>query len=134
MSDEHDGGRSDDLVPDGGGPAPDEMATPSLDTVFDLLSNRRRRYAIYHLVDESPGTVEYTALAEQVAVWEVADEDPSESRIETVAADLYHSHLPKLDAENVVDFDPRSGVVRFWGQPTIEEYAEHAAYRELPER
>jgi len=129
MSDGYDGGHPDD-----GSPGPDDTVTPSLDTVFDLLSDRRRRYALYHLVGEGPGTVDYTALAERIASWEVADGDPSESRVETVAADLYHSHLPKLDAENVVEFDPRSGDVRFRGQPTVEEYAEHAAHQELPER
>jgi len=133
MSDEH-GGNSDGFVPDGGSPEPDGPSSPSLDTVFDLLADRRRRYAIYHLVDEGPGTVEYTTLAERVAAWETDDGDPAEDRVETVAADLYHSHLPKLDAESVADFDPRSGVVRFRGQPTVEEYAEHAAYQELSER
>ncbi|WP_202614413.1 DUF7344 domain-containing protein [Halostella litorea] len=128
MSDDHDGDSPGDARPDGGGTTP-----PSLDTVFDLLSDRRRRYALYHLVEAGPTTVEYTSLAERVADWEADGDEASADRVETVAADLYHSHLPKLDAENVVDFDPRSGVVRYRGQPTVEEYAEHAAHQELPE-
>lgn len=119
-------------VADGARPA-GPVATPSLDTVFDLLSNRRRRYAVYYLVDDGGDPVDCEALAERVAAWEVGD-DPSDERVERVAADLTHIHLPKLDAANVVDFDDRSGQVRFWGQPSVEEYAEHAAMQELPDR
>jgi len=121
-------------VADGGGPSADGVATLTLDTVFSLLSNRRRRYVIYCLLDGETETVECSALAERVAAWEADDGDPTEERLEAVSADLYHSHLPRLDAENVVDFDPRTEVVRFRGQPTVEEYAEHAAYQELPDR
>ncbi|WP_121822014.1 DUF7344 domain-containing protein [Halostella salina] len=126
MSDDHAEDPADDIVCDGG-------AALTLDTVFSLLSNRRRRYAIYCLLDTETETIEYGALAEQVAAWE-ENGDPTEAQLESVRADLYHSHLPRLDAENVADFDPRSGVVRFRGQPTVEEYAEHAAHQELPDR
>ncbi len=107
-------------------------SAPSLDTVFDLLSARRRRYVIYYLVDMDDDTVDCDSLVEHVASLE-ADTDPSAERIDRIAADLYQIHLPKLDDAGVVDFDSRSDTVRFWGQPSIEEYAEHAAMQELPD-
>ena len=130
MSDD-DGDDTDDSRVDTGENG--SVPTPSLDTVFDLLSDQRRRYVLYHLVNAADDTVGYEDLAEQVAVWE-AGGDPSEDHVDRVATDLYHIHLPKLTESNVVDFDQRSGDVRFWGQPTVEEYAEHAAMQELSDR
>jgi hypothetical protein len=130
MSDDDGDDTDDDRA---GAGASDPVSTPSLDTVFDLLSDQRRRYVLYHLVNAADDTVDYEDLAEQVAVWE-AGGDPSDEHVERVATDLYHSHLPKLTESNVVDFDQRSGDVRFWGQPTVEEYAEHAAMQELCDR
>lgn len=132
MSDDH-GDGADDGRSDAGANGERSTPTPSLDTVFDLLSDQRRRYVLYHLVNAGDDVVDYEDLAEQVAVWE-AEGDPSEDHVDRVAANLYHIHLPKLTDANVIDFDQRSGDVRFWGQPTVEEYAEHAAMQELSER
>jgi hypothetical protein len=107
--------------------------TLPLDDVFDLLAEQRRRYAIYYFIDAEDDTVDFEALAEQIAAWET-DGDPSTERVDQVSIDLYQVHLPKLDEAAVVDFDHRSNTVRFWGQPSIEEYAEHAAMQELPDR
>ena len=128
-----DGNDIDDGRVDTGAHGEGSVPTPSLDTVFDLLSNQRRRYVLYHLMNAADDTVDYEALAEQVAVWE-AGSDPSEEHVDEVATDLYHIHLPKLTESSIVDFDQRSGDVRFWGQPTVEEYAEHAAMQELSDR
>jgi hypothetical protein len=105
-------------------------STLPLDVVFDLLSEQRRRYAVYYLIDAADDTVDFDALAEQVAAWDASGE-PSAELVDRVCVDLYQVHLPKLDEASVIDFDHRSRTVRFWGQPSIEEYAEHAAMQEL---
>lgn len=109
------------------------VTTPSLDAVFDLLSDRRRRFMLYCLVDASDGFAELEALVDRVAVMEadVDDEPLTDALRKRVAIDLRHRHLPKVAEVDIVDYDDRSGMVRYWGQPTLEEYLEHTAYKEF---
>lgn len=81
-------------------------------TISDLLSHRRRRYALYYLVG-----CDYAAsvdeLVEQVAVWETetcAPDVPDEV-YERVHTDMYHVHLPKLAEAGAIDYDPDSDLV-----------------------
>jgi DNA-binding transcriptional ArsR family regulator len=79
---------------------------PSLDTVFQILSNRRRRFVLYFLteVDDPIGREE---LARRIATWE-RDEDigdvPSDE-IARVTVSLDHAHLPRLEDGGVVSYD-----------------------------
>ncbi|WP_435182022.1 DUF7344 domain-containing protein [Halorussus sp. AFM4] len=94
----------------------------SLDTVFALLRDRRRRFALRALADrESP--VALDGLAAAVARREAADADgpPREASgtaapasptpdatpaaTDDVAEALHHVHLPKLADAGVVDYD-----------------------------
>ncbi len=120
-------------------------ATPSLDLVFDLLSNGRRRYALYYLNQRSDGVATVAALAKNVVAFErVAAEDadrdstrsPSDRDGEsagrgTVRLELRHVHLPKLEGAGVLEYDRRSETVRYWGQPSLEEWLEHAHHKEM---
>lgn len=112
--------------------------TLSFDTVFDLLSNRRRRFAIHHLMGLDDGTADVDEIAERIAAWErelidaESDSDPDDSHERRVLMTLTEIHLPKLADTNVIDYDVRSGFVRYWGHPVVEEYAEHVASAELP--
>ncbi|QCC60429.1 hypothetical protein NP511_00285 [Natrinema thermotolerans] len=121
-------------------------AMPSLDLVFDLLSNRRRRYALYYLNQQSDGVATVAALAQNVVAFErIAaedadrdsarsppdrDADPADER-ETVRVELRHVHLPKLEDAGVLEHDRRSETVRYWGQPSLEEWLEHAHHKEM---
>ncbi|MFC3957429.1 DUF7344 domain-containing protein [Halovivax cerinus] len=74
--------------------------------VFDLLSNRRRRYTIHYCkqVDEP---VELGELAEQVAAWEL-DKDVAEltsAERKRVYTALQQTHLPTLERADVVEFE-----------------------------
>ncbi|WP_254535486.1 DUF7344 domain-containing protein [Halomarina litorea] len=93
--------------------AADAAEEPDEDDLFDLLSNRRRRYALHYLKQRG-GTVELRDLAEQVAAWEydsaVRDLDRRErKRVKTA---LHQFHLPKMDDVGVVEYDARLGRVR----------------------
>jgi hypothetical protein len=46
---------------------------------------------------------------------------------EELVEELVEEHLPQLSAAGVVDFDDRSGTVRYHGQPTVEKWLEHVA-------
>lgn len=83
-----------------------EPQTLSLDVVFDVLSNERRRRTIRYLLAE-PGTITLGDLAEHIASLE--NGKPEEALTSTerkrVYICLYQSHLPKLDDADIVDFD-----------------------------
>jgi len=92
---------------------------PTEQEVFDILSNRRRRYALYALADDDAATI--GSLAEQIAAWEnectVTDITSAERK--RVYTALQQSHLPKLERTGLVSFDRESGRVR--PTDTVEE-------------
>ncbi|MXR40974.1 hypothetical protein GRX01_06415 [Halobaculum sp. WSA2] len=85
----------------------------SEDTLYSVLSNRRRRYTIHYLKQrEEPVSVQ--DLAERVAAWE-NDKRPSEitsQERKRVYVSLYQSHLDTLDGEGIVEYDSDAGTVR----------------------
>jgi hypothetical protein len=113
-----------------------DEAAPSLDLVFDLLSNRRRRYALYYLYEQPDGVATVDELADNVVAIErrtsSSDPDvgPDELR-QTVHTELQHVHLPKLADAGTLEHDGRSDTVRYWTQPSLEEWLEHAYHKEL---
>lgn len=84
----------------------------SLDALFSLLSDRRRRYGITLLSERDP-PVALTEVATAVAARE-NDTDPdgvSRPTADGVAAAFHHVHFPKLDEAGVVDYDRESNTV-----------------------
>ena len=74
--------------------------------VFDLLSNRRRRYAI-HYCKRVGEPVTLSDLAEQVAAWELEKEvsELTSAERKRVYTALQQIHLPTLERANVVEFE-----------------------------
>lgn len=92
------------------GPTDDESL--STDTVYRVLSDKRRRYALHYLKQRKE-PVSVRELAEQVAAWEndkAVDELTSQERKRVYIA-LYQSHLPTLHKEGVVAYDADRGRV-----------------------
>lgn len=85
------------------------------DRIFGALSVRRRRYVLYYLEHTEPATI--TDVARHVAAWETdaspASLDEEAEPVRRVLASLYHHHLPKLADHGLVEYDPRSGDIRF---------------------
>jgi len=100
---------SDVVDADAGG---DEQEQLSRDLVFDVLKNRRRRYALHYL-RRAEETVQLSELAEQVAAWEndIAVDAISAAERKRVYTALYQSHLPKLDDAGIVDYNQNRGIV-----------------------
>ena len=87
----------------------------TLDDVFHVLQNGRRRDAIeYILARPEQETFEMSDIAEQVAAWEndkpVAQITSAERQRVYIA--LYQTHLPKLDAKGVIEYEQNRGTVR----------------------
>jgi hypothetical protein len=109
------------------------VTTPSFDTLFDLLADSRRRYALYALVGAEDGLADVETLADEVAMWEARTDDTTISdAIRTEIEDeLRETHLPCLAEADILEYDDRSDVARYWRQPTLEEYLEHTHYKEF---
>lgn len=105
------------------------LSAPSLDAVFEILSARRRRYVLYSLHEAPEGVASIEDVAERVSLLERSDGD--ESRFAEVRTSLCHVHLPKLEDAGFVEYDSRSETVRYWPQPSLEEWLEHARHKEL---
>jgi len=92
----------------------DEMgAEPlSLDLVFEVLKNERRRRVLAYL-RENDDTVSLSDVAEHIAA--VENEKPetalSSQERKRVYVGLYQCHLPKMDDTDVIDFDGNRGTV-----------------------
>lgn len=121
---------------DTGGELGDEPTSesPTEDELFDVLANRRRRYAVHALEDED-SSVELGDVAEQVAAWEygVDVEQVSYEERKRVYTALQQSHFPMMDDAGVVDFDKNRGTV----EPTeslddVEVYMDVVQGHEIP--
>jgi hypothetical protein len=95
-----------------------ERDAPDTDTVFDLLSNARRRHLI-GLLYCADDPVPLREAAERIAAAErdVAVDEVDEPHVRSVYVSLYQTHLPRLEANEVVTYDDETGTV------TLEESA-----------
>jgi hypothetical protein len=105
----------------------------SPDETFELLSNRRRRYALHHL--KRCQEAELGELSRQVASWEngIDVEEVSADERKRVYTSLQQFHLPKMDDQGIVEYDDRSGEVEL--APAAEEldvYLEVVEGRDIP--
>lgn len=103
-----------------------------LDTVFDLLATTRRRYLLYHLTElhSDESTVE-TAVAGVRAFDFVEGDDEFLPRRQSIRIELVHTHLPRLDAADVLDYDRQKGEIRYLGHDQLETWLEQVRQVEL---
>lgn len=109
-------------------------AEPTEDDLFEVLSNRRRRFVVHALMREDAPT-EIGEIAEQVAAWEY-DTDMNQVSYDErkrVYTALQQSHLPKMDDVGVVEYDKNRGIV----EPTdaledVEIYMDIVQGNEIP--
>ena len=84
----------------------------SLDQVFEILKNSRRRQTLHYLF-ENDGKATLSELAEHIAALEndVDIKAITSSQRKRVYVGLYQCHLPKMDDMDVVDFEKNRGNV-----------------------
>ncbi|TKX48032.1 transcriptional regulator [Halorubrum sp. SD690R] len=106
----------------------------SEDEVFEVLSNRRRRFVI-HALKRAEEPIDVSDLSTHVTAWE-RGVDPEEVRYEdrrNVYSTLQRTHLPKLEEKNVVTIDDEENLVA--PTPELEAldiYVEVLRSREIP--
>ena len=85
---------------------------PSEDELFELLANRRRRYLI-ELLAGGTGRSDIGTMATRIAAREngvdvAAVTNEERKRVYTA---LQQSHLPKMDAAGIIEFDKQRGEI-----------------------
>lgn len=84
----------------------------SLDHVFEVLKNKRRR-RVLRFLEETEGTVSLSETAERIAAQE-NDKDVSQissAERKRVYVGLYQCHLPKMDSMGIVSFNKPRGTI-----------------------
>lgn len=80
------------------------------DALFEVLSDKRRRFALQYLRNtETPTT--FDELASALETWEEADPEQTHGHSDSVASSLHHIHLPKMDEAAVLEYDGAHGRV-----------------------
>lgn len=97
----------------------------SLETVFETLSDRQKRYALYALHRTEGNSMTIPQLAARIDELEGGKRDRAD-----LVNDLRSRHVPELATVNVVEYDDRSETVRYHTIPSLEEWLEHAEYKE----
>jgi predicted transcriptional regulator len=94
-----------------GGSDADEQEISDAD-VFEILSNRRRRFAL-HAIKRREEPIELSELSEQIAAWEM-DTEPEQISYEDrrgVYVTLKTTHLPMMDEQGVIEFEQQTKTV-----------------------
>jgi hypothetical protein len=84
----------------------------SSDEVFHLLSSPRRRFVLYYLHTEQR-TVDLSEVVAEVAAWENDKqvEELTEKERKRMYVSLYQTHIPKLAAAGLIEYDTDEQVV-----------------------
>lgn len=101
----------------------------SLDRIFGLLANQRRRYVLYALHEAETTDVTLDDIADQLVAWERQwdDRDDREKAAhrERICIALHQNHLPQLAEAGLIDYDTRSQTVRNWEEPSLKQWAKN---------
>ncbi|MXV61122.1 hypothetical protein GS429_03420 [Natronorubrum sp. JWXQ-INN-674] len=93
-----------------------------LDTVFDILSDRQRRVLLQHLETDEPTTID--ELVDEMSAH--IEADPPQ-----ISIALHQKHLPKMAETELLDYDPRSETVRYYGHRFLDEVLDYTASEDL---
>lgn len=107
----------------------------SRDRVFKLLGNRRRRFVLYYLRNSDTEEVTVRELAAEIAAWEngVDPEEVTYKQRKRVYTSLYQSHLSKMAADGVVEYEQDRGNVRLTASGrTLDAYLEVVTGDDVP--
>lgn len=91
----------------------DTVTHDSLDACLRLLSDRRRRRVIRQLRHEATGETTIDDLVDRLHSDGPSSDADRRTDREQLVIQLYHSILPALADHGVVEYDRRSGIVRY---------------------
>lgn len=79
--------------------------------IFHILGNDRRR-AIVQLLTESSGRIDVSTIAEEIARRESDSSSVPNNLYKSVYVSLQQTHLPQLEEDRVIEYDPDSKTIR----------------------
>ena len=79
--------------------------------IFHILGNDRRR-AIVTLLAESPERIDVSDIATEIAERETDTSPAPNNLYKSVYVSLQQTHLPQLEEDDVIDYDPDSKTIR----------------------
>lgn len=100
---------------------PDSSLT--FDTVFDLLAESDQRRLLTCLRETPEPTITILELATQLSESKANRDENSGRRL--LVMRLHHHHLPRLEDAGVLEYDTRSGMIRYRGDPGLHEWLEY---------
>jgi len=107
-----------------------EESSEKLDAAFALLADPVRRAALVALAESDETVYALDSLATAVASKRQAAnagdrtfEDATRAR--SLAVELHHRHLPKLESHGVVRYDPAERSVEYRGREWLDEWLDH---------
>jgi len=118
-------------------PLNDHSADDQLDRddIFEILSNRRRRYILHYLKQHDDGTeANLREVVDQVAAWEnsTSIENLNSTSRKRVYTAIKQSHLPKLKDKGVIEFDRQRGTMSLTDAAReVELYLEYVPEEDL---
>lgn len=103
-------------------------ASLEINAVLELLTNPRCRAFIYATMDLDTDVIDLDQVIDVTknAYWEIGlpPEGVTHER-------FYHNIIPRLQAKDVLDYDDRTGTIRYHGDPLLEKYARILSEDEL---
>lgn len=97
------------------------MAGSTTDGEVELLTETRRRHVIRYLMRDPSDRASIDELVESVVEAAAAGHEPNR---EEVRIGLHHKDLPKLADRGLVEYDSRSGAVRYCPNDRVETLLE----------
>ena len=105
------------------------------DQFYRALAATHRRRLLYHLLDETEGTV--AEIATVLGGWEATTGGTMHTPTDRakLRVQLEHNHLPRLDDAGLIDYDPQSDSVRIESlHPQVADIVRRSVEAEGPER
>ena len=96
----------------------------STETLLDIVANPRRRALLHYLRTNGDDTVRLDELARSIAA--DGGHTASSHSGDSIAKDieLHHTHLPKLAAAGIIEYDAQRGVVTYHSTDRVEKLLE----------
>lgn len=91
-----------------------------LDGELKTLASRERRKILDHFVSTDTEVETVEVLSCQLARLQVDTGNRKPTSTEAAKAELHHVHLPKLEECGLIEYDPRSGTVRYQPDERVE--------------
>lgn len=100
-----------------------EDREPTLDELFRSIASRERRHILDILYTRAPGSLSLQDLTLYLASDSDAFPavDTSSDHMQAAFCNLFHTHIPILDAAGLIDYDPSTETVSITDHPAYED-------------